>query len=384
MVIKPLAFKEFNMRFGNIPGRQHIKQHLSLLAAKNRLPHALIFTGPNGTAKLATAFALAAYLNCTNRSDYDSCGTCNQCLKQEKLIHPDVHFSFPVIRKDKPETGTVDYHLANWRSFIIENPYADIFDWFEKTKEGKKTGNIPSSEAQKIIRSLSLKRFEGNYKISIIWGAEYLGKDGNRLLKLIEEPPENTLLILITSQKEQILNTILSRCQEIRFPIYHNEELGAYLQNHVQDQDRRNSLLLQANGNINLLIKSMEQENISDQLNVFTWLASMLRKDVIAINQWVESFFVENRETQKNAMHFLIHYLRECFVLKNKQAHPVSMGAKELKMAQYIAKHLSNEEIMGIVHELEDIIYNIDRNAHAKVLLMDSSIRIMDRAFVYH
>ena len=194
------------MAFSNIIGQEKVKQMLHQMVHGDRLPHALLFLGPSGSGKLALALALAQYLLCENRQDSDSCGQCPSCSKSQRFIHPDLHFSFPSVGTNV----TSDSFLPQWRKWMEENPYLTVNEWLQSIGAENRQGNINKEECAAIIRKLSLKIFEGSHKILVMWLPEYLGKEGNRLLKLIEEPPEDTIFILVAENQELILNTILS------------------------------------------------------------------------------------------------------------------------------------------------------------------------------
>lgn len=200
------------MQFKNVIGQQSAKTQLLRIATSGRLPHAMMLIGTPGSGDLPLSLAFAQYALCENPGEDDSCGACSHCLKTSKLIHPDLHFSFPTVGAEV----TSDALLTEWRAAIAENPYQDINQWLQRIGTENKQGNINKKECVNIVQKLSLKNFEGRYKILLMWLPEYLGKEGNRLLKIIEEPPENTLIILIAQNQELILNTILSRCQLVR------------------------------------------------------------------------------------------------------------------------------------------------------------------------
>lgn len=209
------------MLFSEVIGQESVKAQLKQMASGGRLPHALLFLGPQGSGKLSLAMALAQYLLCENPGADDACGQCNQCNKAGKLIHPDLHFSYPTIGTK----AISDHFLVNWRQAMADNPYLDVNQWLQGIGAENKQGNITKEECVNIIKKLSLKTFENNYKVLIMWLPEFLGKEGNRLLKVIEEPPESTIFILVAEDQELILNTILSRCQIVNIKALSDEEV---------------------------------------------------------------------------------------------------------------------------------------------------------------
>src|ERR1700722_6343612 len=207
------------MGFKSVIGQAHVKQHLADLVKSNRLSHALLLLGPEGSGALPMALAFAQYVVCENKKDGDACGVCASCMKASQLIHPDIHYAYPVIPKkpgDKPVS--TDYGVE-WREFVAQYPYGNAYDWLQFIGAENKQGNITAQECNDIIHKLSLKSFESGYKILLMWMPEYLGNEGNKLLKLIEEPPPNTLFILVAENESSILPTILSRTQLIKIPL---------------------------------------------------------------------------------------------------------------------------------------------------------------------
>ncbi|RME99505.1 MAG: hypothetical protein D6772_07635 [Bacteroidetes bacterium] len=211
------------MKFSELIGQEQPKAAFRQMMESDRLPHALLLLTAPGSGGLPLAWALAQYLLCAQPVHGDSCGHCSHCHKAAKLIHPDLHFSYPTVGTKV----TADSFLAQWRSALLDNPYLEINDWLQQIGAENKQGNINKDECQRILRVLSLKSFESPRKIMIIWLAEYLGNEGNRLLKLIEEPPAGTTFILITENQDRILNTILSRCQLVRVHPLSDEEVAA-------------------------------------------------------------------------------------------------------------------------------------------------------------
>ena len=228
------------VQFEKIIGQKGTKEQLIQMVQHNRLSHALLFLGKEGSGALSLALAFAQYIACeqvngkikkTNPEAslfgeatpeiaepldmHDSCGVCSACTKANQLVHPDIHFSYPVIpRKSGDKPVSTDY-INEWREFVSINPYGNVYDWLQFIGAENKQGNITSEECNDITRKISLKSFESEYKVLIIWMPEYLTKNGNKLLKLIEEPPPNTLFLLVAENEDLILPTILSRTQVV-------------------------------------------------------------------------------------------------------------------------------------------------------------------------
>jgi DNA polymerase-3 subunit delta' len=215
------------MKFSDIPGQKEIIQRLIGSVKSERVSHAQLFTGPEGCGNLALALAYAQYISCENKTPRDSCGTCKSCIKYEKLIHPDLHFVFPVIRNKASTEPVSDNYIEQWREFVRKSPYFSLNRWLASIEVGNAQGLIFASEASEILRKLSLKAFESDFKIMIIWLPEKMHPaSANKLLKLIEEPPEKTLFILVSDEPDKVIPTILSRCQLIKIPSFKNSDIS--------------------------------------------------------------------------------------------------------------------------------------------------------------
>src|SRR5512133_3710686 len=218
------------MNFERIPGQKEIKTKLLRSVKEERVSHAQLFAGPDGCGSMALALAFARYISCENRTDFDSCGVCKSCVKYEKLIHPDLHFVFPVIKGKKATDPVSDNYIEEWREFIKKSPYFTINNWLDSIEVGNAQGMIFASEAAEIIKKLSLKTFESDFKIMIIWLPEKMHQaTANKLLKMIEEPPEKTLFLLVSEEPDKVISTILSRCQIVKIPSFNRADIEKYL-----------------------------------------------------------------------------------------------------------------------------------------------------------
>lgn len=361
------------MRFDQIIGQQSIKQQLGEMAQSERVPHALLFMGPSGCGKLATAMAFAQYLLCQNRQASVACGTCNQCLKAAKLVHPDIHFSFPVVGS---KVTSADF-MVQWRTAIAENPYLNITQWMQVIDAENKQANINKDECLRIVKQLSLTIFEGKYKILIMWLPEYLGKEGNRLLKLIEEPPEKTIFLLVAEHQERILNTILSRCQLLNFKGLADKDIIKVLveQNDISETDAQAAAHL-ANGNLNSAI-SLTKHVEKDHAPLFLdWLRKCYVGNGVELVDWVSQFAAMGREQQKHFLLYGMHFIREYMVLKLTKQENIRLRANELLTAQKLTKIITFSQIEPLTKLLNDCYYYIERNANPKILFLDTSIQL--------
>lgn len=365
------------MHFDQIPGNESIKRYLTELVETARLPHAMIFTGPMGNAKLALAIAFANYLQCSDKQNGESCGKCPACLKSMKYVHPDIHFVFPAISMDgkkREDTVSADFYPM-WRSFIAEKTYGSLTDWLHHLGADSKPANINTKECSQISNTLGLKSYEGQYKILIIWHAEYLGKDGNRLLKLIEEPPENTIIILLTERTDKIIKTILSRCQIIGVPPFTDQEIKLGLE--AESFDISEELVYLADGNLHLAksLSAGNWENHSDEL--MTWMRTTYQMKPESIVKTVNELARKAKQEQINFLSYGLYYMKEyrnALISQDIQLAKLSESEKDvaIKMSNLIDESMSR----SIVSLFEEGINHLRRNANAKILFMDLTVRL--------
>lgn len=361
------------MQFENIIGQQETVASLRGLAYKDRLPHALMLLGPEGSGKLTIAWALASYLLCEDRTEAGTCNKCASCIKSHKLIHPDLHFAFPVVGTN----ATSDQFLTQWRTALADNPYLNINQWLQIIGADNKQGNINKEECLKIIRKLSLKTFESKKKIMIIWLPEFLQKEGNRLLKIIEEPPSDTHFILVAENQELILNTILSRCQIVRIHPLSDRDIENGLKGIAKDKDvDLNAIARLANGNFNEALQLLSSP-VNDQAEQFLeWMRKCYKGNAVELVTWTERFAKQGRENQKYFLRYALHFLREYLVLKVTGSAQVRLNETEIQTANRLIKILEFDQVESIVGLLNDAIYAVERNANPKILFLDSSIKL--------
>ena len=363
------------MLFKQVIGQATAKSLLKKMADNDRIPHALLLLGMPGSGGLALALAFAQYVLCENRTADDACGICRSCVKASKLVHPDLHFSYPTVGTNV----TSDHYLVNWRQAISENPYLDVNQWLQIIGAENKQGNINKEECSQIIRKLSLKTFEGSYKIMLIWLPEYLGKEGNRLLKLIEEPPDNTLLILVAENQELILNTILSRCQLVKAPALTDEEVEQGLVDLKKlPLEKARSVAQLAGGNFNEALNITAQPESDNSSLFLEWMRKCYIGNGVELVSWVEEFAKLGRENQKQFLQYGLHFMREYMTLKMAGANngvDVRLLPKERTTAENLTKVIGFDQIGRIVELFNDCAFAIERNANQKLLFLDASIK---------
>ena len=374
------------MFFKDILGLSHIKNHLATSANSGRISHAQLFVGSEGSGTLAMAIAYAQYIICANSSGENTGGNeaCN--LKFGSISHPDMHFAFPVANSEKVKSKAVSNHyMQEWRTFVLEQPYGNLFDWYRLVGIEKKQGQIGVDEAQEIVKKLSLKSYEGGYKVMLIWMAEKMnGSAANKLLKLLEEPPEKTVFILVTEDEEQLLQTIRSRCQILRFPPLSENAIAAALEGKGLSKSEAQMLAHEANGNFNKALDLMNKD--SEDLVFERWFVHWVRSafkskgNKAAIQElilWGNEVAASGRETQKKYLHYCIAIIRQAMLLNFNAKDLVYMqmhvdGFQLEKFAPFI--HENN--IVEITQELEDAIYHIERNGNSKLIFTDLSIKL--------
>ena len=374
------------MLFRDILGLDHIKRHLTTTADNGRVAHAQLFIGPEGCGALPMAIAYAQYLLCSNSNGENETGDAACNLKCQSLSHPDLHFAFPVSNSDKVKSHAVsDLFVEEWRQFVKEQPYGNLFDWYRLVGIEKKQGQIGVDEAQDIVKKLSLKSYEGGYKVMIIWMAEKMNiAAANKLLKLIEEPPAKTVLLLVAEEEEQIINTILSRCQILHFPPLSESVITEALQKNGLNPSESNSIAQEANGNYNKaldLVKKDSEDLVFEQWFVL-WVRSAFkaRGNKSAIHdlvQWSDELSKTGREVQKQFLSYCISVMRQALLL-NYNAHSLvylKMHSVNFDLKKF-APFIHENNILEIVEEIEKAMYHVERNGNAKVIFTDLSIKL--------
>jgi DNA polymerase-3 subunit delta' len=364
------------MQFNEIVGRAAIKQRLINTVKENRVSHAQLFLGPEGSGNLALAVAYAQFLSCEDKKADDSCGICSSCRKYQKLMHPDLHFSYPFFAKHKDDNALT--FIEQWREAFISNPYLSLDVWRGYLDAENKQANINIAECHQIIKKLSFKPFESAYKILILWLPEYLDKEGNALLKIIEEPQPNTLFLLVAQNQDQILNTILSRTQLVKIPALTYEDIKNHLVNHHNQTDNAAAeIAYLSNGNLTEALAMLQQENKSYHTLFIQWLRLCFANKGIEIVTFVEQLAKMGRENQKNFLRYGISYMRECCLLMAGAGNLVHLPAAELETAQKMTGIMNISMAQAISAELEKAHYHVERNANPKILFLDVSLQII-------
>jgi DNA polymerase-3 subunit delta' len=406
------------MQFKNVIGQKAIKEQLVHMAQHNRLSHAMLFLGKEGNGALSLAMAFAQYIICEKNSPYkkvvaaatvdlfassgpslfgedaataieavvekdqmnqsDSCGICPACIKANQLMHPDIHFVFPVITKKDGGKQLCKDLFSQWREFVSLEPYGNSFDWLQFIGAENKQGNITAEECNEINKKISLKSFESGYKVLIIWMPEYLGNSGNKLLKLIEEPPPNTLFILVAENEDMILPTILSRTQLVKIPVLKRIDLEAALELRAgASVEKAAQIAALAEGNYREALHLLQHADDDWQAVLREWLNMIVKRNHTAQIKWIEDMAKQGREKQKQFLQYFTHLLE--LAVRTAVINPAQQqqnAGNEYDFAIRLNKLCSTHQQAAIIKELDKASYFIERNANGKMLFHALTIKL--------
>lgn len=369
------------MFFKDVIGQESAKQRLIQEVREQRIPHALLFCGNEGVGKLPLTIAYARYINCQNQGENDACGTCPSCVKFNKLVHPDVHFVFPIIKNSKAKKDVCDDYIADWRRFAIENPYFALNHWLNEINAENSQAQIFAKESDEIIRKLSLKSSEGGFKIVIIWLPEKLHQVcANKLLKLLEEPPAQTVFLLISEAPDLILSTILSRTQRFNLRQIDEPSIARVLQSKYGVEEKESHAIAHlANGNF---IKALESIHLNEDKKLFFELfVNLMRlsyqRKIREMKLWSEQVATLGRERQKNFLEYCQRMIRENFMHNLHHSELVYMTLEEQNFAARFAPFINERNVMGMMHELSEAQAHIQQNVNAKMVFFDFSLKMI-------
>ncbi len=361
------------MRFADIPGHSDIKAELRYMVDKDRLPHALLFTGAKGSGKLALSLALASYIQCVGNKTDDKCDNCNQCKKSRKHIHPDISFVLPTISEGNKSKSSLDY-MKEWREILAEKPFLSLEDWMNYIDSKNKQPNIAKISIQDLIDYYNYRTYEGNKRISIIWNAELLAKEGNRLLKLIEEPPSDALIILNATDISKVLPTIISRCQVVRVPPFTDEELISWGEKVSGNNQNLVNLSQISEGNINVFSKMLHSVNTDLFDELIHWFRLCYVGNSEDMLKFSEDFYKYSKDNQKlffkNALNLLGHILHSNYLPKENIGVLDSEYDTIIKIRNIISEH----KLAELAEDFDKNIYYLERNANPKILFFTSSL----------
>lgn len=381
------------MKFAELIGQKAVQHNLTGMVKGNRLSHALLFLAKEGTGGLPLALAFAQYLVCekvnnpsTGPSLFgdaepveipdDACGQCASCTKAADMVHPDIHYSYPVITKktgDKPISA--DF-ITEWRTFVKKQPYANVYDWLQFIGAENKQGNITARECNEIGRKLTLKSFESLNKVLVMWMPEYLDKEGNKLLKIIEEPPPNTIFILVAEEDSKILPTILSRTQLVKIPQLDTPEIErALLKAGAPAESARKAASL-SDGNYYEALQLIHHSDNDWEEMIRSWLNAALKTGPAEQVKWSNEVAGLGREKQKQLLRYFNHLLEIAIRLPILGKEQLHVAENEIDFAMRLNKLTNVSQQQAIIKELDEAVYHIERNANPKILFQALTIRL--------
>lgn len=370
--------------FGDIIGQKKVVELLRRSVDENRLAHALLFTGPKGNGKLAIALALARYILCPHKAGGDACGVCPSCVKTGKLIHSDLHIVFPVKRKKSSGADSVavsDDYIALWRELFMKNPYLTYEDWLQKLDLDNQQPMIYERESGEILHKLSMKSREGGWKIVMIWLPEKMNETGaNKLLKIIEEPPQETLFILVSEEPGQIIPTILSRTQRVDIPAIAQADIErALVERHGLAQVDAARVAATSGGSWDNAEEQLSLD--SDKAFYLDLFAGLMRaayaRNIREMKRWSEQVAGLGRERQKRLLSYCQLMIRENFMMNFKRDEMLSLSPEERNFSVRFSPFVNERNIFGIVEELAEAQHHIEHNVNAKMVFFDMSLRMI-------
>ena len=367
------------MQFSQIIGHKEAKQLLLKSVQQNHVAHAQLFLGQEGSANLALALAYATYINCENKQPDDSCGTCGSCVKMNKLVHPDFNFVMPVTATKSVSKDALSSKFMNeWREFVLTSPYQGLNDWMQHIGAENKQGIISKEESRQLVKLVSLKAFEGDYKIVVIWLPELMhSAAANALLKLLEEPPAKTLFLLVAQASEKLLATITSRTQIMQVRNFTEQEVVQYLQEKYNTSpDVAYQIAQLAEGNLNAAAK-LTTEISSDYFGFFTdWMRNCYSYKFGEMIEMSDKFQTLGRENQKNFLLYALNLFRKVMLYGIDAGLVTYLPPAELDFVQKFSKVITGANASQLTEELNQAHYHIERNANPKMVFVDSSIQI--------
>ncbi len=380
------------MVFAQIIGQQAVKDRLIRTVAEQRIPHAQLFRGPEGVGKLALAIAYAQYICCENRTPSDSCGTCPSCVKFAKLAHPDLHLVFPVIKPAGKNSVVCDDFVADFRAQVLASPYFGVDEWFARISDDAKQGMIYANESQEIIRKLSLKTYESEYKVMIIWLPEKMNVQcSNKLLKILEEPPAKTVFLMVSNHPDEIITTILSRTQHVNIPRLETGELVTGLLTRpgleITQHDALNTARI-ANGSflaaLNLLKEGDEKKQNFERFVTVMRLAWKVgnQKDhgsLKTLKRWSDEMAASSvgRERQKGFLSYSQHLIRENFIYNLRNEELNYLNTDEMAFSRNFSPYIHEKNVEALVEEFSLAERHIEQNVNAKMVFFDLMLKII-------
>ncbi len=368
------------MQFRDIPGHHRLKKLLIQSIQQGHIPHAQLFNGATGSANMAMALAMAQFVQCEAATEEDSCGKCFSCHKHKKLIHPDLHFVFPIAKTAEVGAKPTSQDFMNhWRPFLTSHPYPSLSDWLEEIQAENKQANIPVEESRQVIRMLSLKSYESQYKILVLWLPEMMkGPAANALLKVLEEPPAFTLFLLVGEDEKKLITTIRSRVQMIQIPAFTDSEVSTYLQHTLMlSGEQAKDVAYLADGNLHLALKLAQNPDDSSFVFFRDWMREVYMKNITGLVARADEFSGLKKESQKLTIEYGINLLREVLLWHSQSTGILRQSGEQLKFVQGLSKTLKPSVIELFFKLLNEALIHLERNANMKITFLDISLKII-------
>ena len=368
------------MKFADIPGLTEIKKRLTRSVREGKIAHAQLFMGRSGTLNLPLAIAYTTYLHCTNRGETDACGICPACSKNLKYIHPDTHFVFPLsnVKSDKDEDRFRADIMKSWRSFLLQQPFGNLSDWTSSYGGEDKQAIISKEESREIVKTLSLKPFESQIKVMIIWQPEYFHPSAaNGILKIVEEPPPNTFFLLVSNNPERLLPTVLSRTQQVMVPMLTDEDLEKYLAKQPGlDEKQQKKISAEAEGNLRLALELMVTDVEDHHERLVGWMRVCFKHDYAQMISFAEEFHEFDKLQQQSYLSHILTMMRETLLAHSGAVSILRSRDGEEKFVKDFSKVMTVTKIEKINQLVTDGAYHLERNGSAKMIFLDLSLQV--------
>lgn len=369
------------MFFKDIIGQEKAKRRLINEVNEGRIPHAQLFCGAEGVGKLALAIAYARYINCNNPNNEDACGICPNCIKFNKLIHPDLHFVFPIVKKKGSNRTVCDDYINSWRQFVLNNPYFNLNSWNREIRVENQQSIIYANESEEILKKLSFKSSQGGYKCVIIWLPEKMNEEcSNKLLKILEEPPAQTLFLLISEQPDALLTTIVSRCQRFNIPKVSEEDIAKMIVNKFGINEQVAMEIAHASQGSVLNALDLIHTN-EEQKEFFDLFVNLMRlcyaRKIREMKQWSETLASMGRERQKNFLNYCQNMIRENFIYNFHKDELNYMNSDEKQFSVKFSPFINEKNIFGIMNELSEAQSHVEQNVNSKMVFFDLSLKMI-------
>jgi DNA polymerase-3 subunit delta' len=368
------------MQFSQVIGQSALKERLTASFREGRIAHALMFLGPEGSGNLALALAFAQYIACPDRTEHDSCGVCPTCKKIDQHQFADLHYTFPFFNKSEgSEKTTCNDWIAAWRNHLKQSPYTTVDEWRNEITEDNKQLIMSVYEAANIIKHLTLKSYEGGYKFQVIWMAEYLKTDtANKLLKIVEEPPEKTIFLFVANSLENILQTILSRVQVVYVPKVDDGAILQSLMDLGSSSEKAQEIAHFAHGDWNKALQLLHSKNPDENyaIQFQHWMRMCYKKDVPGIIRWSDEMHKLNREDQKHFLTYALDQVRQNLILNYTGADFVRLNHSEKSFSDKFAPFINDLNAEELMEEITEAFHDVSRNAYTKLVLTDLSFKL--------